>query len=370
MEDLRRVARRRAPQAVFDYTDGGAGNEHAMVRSRQAFDRVEFHPSVARDVAEVDCSTTLLGRPSALPFAFAPTGFTRLMHTAGERAVASVAADKGIPYALSTMGTTSIEEIAQVAPDGRHWFQLYLWRDRQRSRELVERVLAAGYDALILTVDTPIAGARLRDIRNGLTLPPGLTLRTFVNGALRPWWWFDLLTTEPLVFASLGRWNGTVAELANSMFDPSVTLDEVEWLRELWPHKLVVKGILTVDDAQRAADVGVDAVVVSNHGGRQLDRAAVPLEQLPAIAGAVGERMEVLMDGGVISGADVAAALALGANGVLIGRAYLYGLMAGGQAGVACAVDLMTRELRQTMQLLGVTSVSALGSSHVRLRAG
>jgi L-lactate dehydrogenase (cytochrome) len=367
IRDLRDIARRRTPRGVFDYTDGAAGQELSLDRSREAFARVEFVPSVLRDVSTVDTSTTLLGRPSALPVAFAPTGFTRLMNHEGEPAVLRVAERTGIPYALSTMGTTSVEDFAEVAPQARRWFQLYLWRDREASRDFVARAQAAGYEALVLTVDTPVAGARLRDVHNGLTIPPALTLRTLADGALHPAWWFNLLTTPPLEFASLSSWGGTVAELANKVFDPAATLADVRWLRDAWPGALVVKGVQTAADALAVVDAGADAVVVSNHGGRQLDRAPTPLEQLPAVVAAVGDRAEVYLDGGILDGADVAAAVAFGARGCLVGRAYLYGLMAGGERGVARAADILTAEFRRTMQLVGATSVGEL-AGRARLR--
>jgi L-lactate dehydrogenase (cytochrome) len=367
--DLREIARRRVPRAVFDYTDGAAGAEISLRRSREAFQRVEFRPLVLRDVSVVDASTTLLGARSALPLVFAPTGFTRLMHTEGESAVGRVAERAGVPYALSTMGTTSLEALADAAPAGRRWFQLYLWRDREASAALVERARAAGYEALVLTVDTPVAGPRLRDVRNGFTIPPALTARTVVNAALHPRWWVDLLTTPPLEFASLRSWGGTVAELVDRVFEPAAVLADVRSLRASWPGALVVKGILDADDARAVVDAGADAVVVSNHGGRQLDRSPTPLEQLPAIVAAVGDRAEVYLDGGILDGADVVAAVASGARACLIGRAYLYGLMAGGEPGVQRVVDILAREVTRTMQLLGVTSVAELTADRVRLRA-
>ncbi|HET7397579.1 MAG TPA: alpha-hydroxy acid oxidase [Intrasporangium sp.] len=366
--DLRLLARRRAPRAVFDYTDGAAGAELSLRRSRESYARVEFTPSVLRDVSSVDASTTILGRPASLPLAFAPTGFTRMMHTEGEPAVARVAARTGIPYALSTMGTTSIERLAAAAPDGRRWFQLYLWRDRAASRDFVARARESGYEALVLTVDTPVAGPRLRDVRNGLTIPPSLSLRTLAEGALHPAWWFDLLTTDPLEFASLRRSGGTVAELVGRIFDPAATVEDLRWLRSAWVGPLVVKGVQTVADARAVVDVGADAVIVSNHGGRQLDRAPTPLEVLPAVVDAVGDRAEVYVDGGILSGADVVAAVALGARAALVGRAYLYGLMAGGERGVQRAADILRAEVIGTLALLGVTRVGDLNRDHVRLR--
>jgi L-lactate dehydrogenase (cytochrome) len=366
--DLRDLARRTVPRAVFDYTDGAAGAEVSLRRSRAAFERVEFCPRVLRDVSVVDPSTTLLGARSALPLVFAPTGFTRLMHAEGESAVGRVAERVGIPYALSTMGTTSVEALAAAAPGARKWFQLYLWRDRDASAALVERARAAGYEALVLTVDTPVAGPRLRDVRNGFSIPPALTLRTMANAAVHPRWWIDLLTTPPLEFASLRSWGGTVAELVDRVFEPAATLADVERLRNSWPGALVVKGVQGVDDARAVVDAGADAVVVSNHGGRQLDRAPTPLEQLPAVARAVGDRAEVYVDGGVLDGADVVAAVALGARACLVGRAYLYGLMAGGERGVQRAADILTKEITRTMQLLGVAGVAELTADRAGLR--
>lgn len=366
--DLRVLARRRAPRAVFDYTDGAAGDELSLRRSREAYERIEFVPHVLEDVSSVDSSTFILGRPAVAPLGFGPTGFTRMMHTEGERAVVRVAERAGIPYALSTMGTTSIEELAVAAPNGRRWFQLYLWRDREASRDFVARADAAGYEALVLTVDTPVPGPRLRDVRNGLTIPPSLSLKTFAEGALHPAWWFDLFTTEPLEFASLRRSEGTVAELVSRLFDPAATIADLAWLRSIWAGPLIVKGILSAADARAVVDVGADAVVVSNHGGRQLDRAATPLEALPSIVDAVGDRAEVYVDGGVMSGSDVVAAVALGARAALVGRAYLYGLMAGGERGVDRAADILIHEVASTLALLGVTRVSELRPDHVRIR--
>src|SRR5215218_1396018 len=260
--DLRLLARRRAPRAVFDYTDGAAGDELALRRSRQVYESLEFSPHVLQDVSSVDTSTVILGQPAAAPFGFGPTGFPRMMHTDGEPAVARVAERVGIPYALSTMGTTSIEDLAAAAPDARLWFQLYLSRDHSVGKDLVQRAGAAGYDTLLLTVDTPAGGARLRDVRNGLTIPPALSLRTFLDGAQRPRWTFDFLTTEPLAFTSLPP-AGNPEENINRMFDPALTLADVEWLRDLWPGKLVVKGIQNVDDACRVVDAGADGVVLS-----------------------------------------------------------------------------------------------------------
>lgn len=365
IEDLRRIAKRRTPKAAFDYTDGAAEDELSLARARQAFRDIEFHPTILRDVSSVDTSATVLGGPVAQPFGIAPTGFTRLMHTAGETAGARAAARAGIPFALSTLGTASIEDVKQANPHGRNWFQLYMWKDRDRSMALVERAAAAGYDTLLATVDVPVAGARHRDTRNGMSIPPTLTLRTVLDAIPHPRWWFDLLTTEPLSFASLDRWPGTVAEYLDTMFDPTVNFDDLVWIKKQWPNKLVVKGIQTLDDARAVAELGVDGIVLSNHGGRQLDRAPVPFHLLPSVAAELGDTTEILLDTGVMSGADIVAAIALGARFVLVGRAYLYGLMAGGEAGVDRAVEILSQQVRRTMQLLGVRSLSELGPRHV-----
>ena len=368
IRDLRRIARRHVPRAVFDYVDGAAETEMSLRRSREVFRRIEFVPSVLRDVSSVDPSTTILGRSAALPIVFAPTGFTRLMHADGEPAVARVAGRLGVPYALSTLGTTSPEDVADAAPDTDRWFQLYIWNDRDTVVELVRRARRAGFRALVLTVDVPVAGARLRDVHNGFTIPPTLSARTLVDIGLHPGWWFDKLTTEPLRFAVFSETEGTVADLINRVFDPTITIADFGWLRDAWDGPIVVKGIQTVEDACAVVDAGADAIVVSNHGGRQLDRAPTPLEQLPGIAAAVGDRSEVYVDGGVLSGADVVAAVAMGARAVLVGRAYLYGLMAGGERGVQRAGELLRTELVRTMRLLGVRSLADLGPDRVRLR--
>ncbi len=365
--DLRALARRRTPRSVFDYTDGAAEQEISLRRARQLFRDLEFRPSVLRDVGDLDTSTSMLGKKAALPFAFAPTGFTRMMQHEGECAVARVAERRDVPYALSTLGTTSIEEVAAAAPSARKWFQLYVWRDRAAGEDLMKRAAAAGYEALILTVDAPVAGARLRDLRNGFAIPPALTLKTILDAATHPAWWVNLLTTPPLTFASLHTWDGTVADLMNSLFDPTMTIADLQWVRSCWDGPLVVKGIQTVDDARRVADAGANAVVLSNHGGRQLDRAPVPLRLLPDVVDAVGDRIEVHVDTGIMSGADVVAALALGAVAAWVGRAYLYGLMAGGERGVDRAAEILTKEVRRTMQLLGVRTVNELTSAHVKL---
>jgi len=366
--DIRELARRRVPPAVFDYTDGAAGSEMTLARSRHAYERVEFSPRVLRDVSTVDTRVEMLGVSSALPFALAPTGFTRLMNHVGEPAVAAVAGQYGIPYALSTLGTTSIEDLAAAAGHTRRWFQLYVWRDRVATTALIRRAKEAGYDTLILTVDTAVGGIRLRDVRNGLTIPPQLTLRTMAEIARFPRWWMNVLTTEPLRFASLDSTGGTVGDLLTRVFDPGITADDVGWLRSVWDGQLMVKGVQSLDDAVLIAQLGVDAIVLSNHGGRQVDKGNVPLEILPAVVQAVGTQLEVYIDGGIMSGSDIVAALAFGARGTLVGRAYLYGLMAGGYDGVARVVEILDKEIRTTMQLIGASSIAELRGTQVRLR--
>lgn len=360
VKDLARIARRTTPRSVFDYVHGAAEDEVSIARSRRAFAQVEFEPRVLHDVAEVDTSTTILGKPAAFPLIMAPTGFTRMMHHEGEIAVARAAARAGVPYTLSTMGTTSPGELMQAVPDGNQWFQVYLWKDRDATRQLIEQARNTGYETLVLTVDTPVAGNRLRDARNGLTIPPTLNLKTMWDMAWHPNWWINVLTTDPIEFASLRSFDGTVAELVSQMFDPSLQLDDLAWLREQWSGPLVVKGIQSVEDAKRVVDAGADALVVSNHGGRQLDRAPTPLRLLPAVAEAVGDQAEIYLDTGILSGADVLAAVGLGADACMVGRAYLYGLMAGGERGVDRMLHIMRDEAIRTMQLSGASTVKEL----------
>ena len=367
--DLRDIAKRRTPQAPFDYTDGGADTESSLTRARAAYEKLEFQPRILRDVKDVDLSVQMLGKKMSMPVGIAPTGFTRMMQTEGEYAGACAASDAGIPYTLSTMGTRSIEDVAKAAPTGRNWFQLYMWKDRNRSMALVDRAKAAGFDTLVLTVDVPVAGARLRDVRNGMTIPPSLTSKTILNAIPRPAWWMNFLTTDPLKFASLDSWNGTVAELLDSMFDPTVTYEDLKWIRGQWQGNLVVKGIQNVDDAMMSVAAGADAIILSNHGGRQLDRAPVPLHLLPEVVKAIGDKAEVQVDTGIMHGADVVAALASGAKFTWIGRAYLYGLMAGGKPGVDRTLEILRTQISRTMKLLGARTVAELNPDHVRFIA-
>jgi L-lactate dehydrogenase (cytochrome)/glycolate oxidase len=365
--DLRDIAKRRTPQAPFDYTDGGADSESSLTRARSTFERVEFQPRILRDVSVVDTSVKMLGQTMSMPIGIAPTGFTRMMQTEGEYAGATAARDAGIPYTLSTMGTRSIEDVARIAPDGRNWFQLYMWKDRDRSMALVDRAKAAGFDTLVLTVDVPVAGARLRDVRNGMTIPPSLTSKTILNALPRPAWWINFLTTDSLKFASLDSWKGTVAELLDSMFDPTVTFEDLKWIRKQWDGNLLVKGIQNIDDAVLAQKAGADAISLSNHGGRQLDRAPVPYLLIPEARKALGKKFEIHADTGIMHGADVVACIAAGANFTWIGRAYLYGLMAGGKEGVDRSLEILRTQMVRTMKLLGVCSLEELNPSHVKL---
>lgn len=366
VEDLRTEAARRVPSSVFDYVDGGAEAEVSIDASRDAFAAVRFVPRVLRDVETVSTRTVLFGTDIAMPVVLAPTGFTRLVHHEGEVAVARAAGDADVPYALSIMGNHSIEELQHLASATQRWFQLYVWRDRVASVALIERAAAAGCPVLVVTVDVPTGGARLRDLRNGFSMPPTISPSVALDMARHPRWLANMLSTEPLRFASmdvdLGGGVG-VAEVMARMFDPTVGLDDLEWIRHRWPHRLVVKGVNHADDARRIVDLGADGVVVSNHGGRQLDRTAAPLLSLPAIADAVGDDATVLVDGGVTSGADVVAARALGADAVLIGRAYLYGLMAAGGPGVSRVLQLLHDDMSRTLRLLGVSAIDDIDRS-------
>jgi len=369
VDDVERLARRRVPGAVWDYVEGGSDGEHAMRRNRDAFDRVELRPTAFEQVAEPDTSTTLLGRPTAAPIVLAPTGYTRLSHHTGERAVAAAAAQAGLPYTLSTYATTSITDVADAAPGGRNWFQVYLMKDRAVTRAHLDEARARGYEALMLTIDTTVTGMKRKDKHNGFAIPPQLTARTVGGMARHPRWVADILSTEPLRFATFpegstyARWG-----MSNELREQQIRPADIAWLREQWDGPVVVKGVQSARDAVMAVDAGAHAIVLSNHGGRQLDRAPVPLELLPDVVAAVDGRAEVLLDSGVRTGGDVVAAVALGATAVLVGRAYLYGLMVGGQRGVSHVLDLLTEEMRRAMSMMGAPSVAALTPDHARLR--
>ena len=358
---------RRTPRAAFDYVDGAADDEISLRQSRDLYRAIGFTPNVLRDVSDCDPSTTILGKEASFPLGFAPTGFTRMMHHEGERAVAAVAGEFGIPYALSTMGTTTPEDLARSAPDTDLWFQLYVWSEREVSERLMERVKQSGFRTLIFTVDLPVGGSRLRDVRNGMTIPPSLTMKTVFDGAMHPRWWFNFLTTEPLTFAALQSTEGTVGDSTDRFFDSSLNFEDLTWLRDHWSGPIVVKGVHTVEDARRCLDHGADGVILSNHGGRQLDRSPIPLELVAPAVEAVGNDAEIYVDGGIMNGGDVVAAVALGARGAFVGRAYLYGLMAGGEPGVRRAAEILTDDIVRTMKLLGVRTVDELNPDHVRM---
>jgi L-lactate dehydrogenase (cytochrome) len=372
LAELRSLAKRRVPKAVFDYVDGGANDELAYARSQEIYSRVEFKARVLRDVSVIDLKTKILDKESALPIIFAPTGYTRMMHYQGEVMVAKVCNENNLIYNLSTMGTTSSKEIGEQVPNVRRWFQLYLWRDRDQSLKFIEEAKAAGFEGLMLTVDTAVGGIKWRDIRNGLTVPPKIGLKTFFDMALKPKWWFNLLTTAPLEFATFRNFNKPLSEIAAKVFDPAVTFEDVKWLRSVWQGKLIIKGIQTVSDAQELAKIGVDAIVLSNHGGRQLDRSVVPLELLPAVRTAIGPKgnsPEIYIDGAIMSGADCLAAVALGADAVLIGRAYLYGAMAAGKNGVEKVVEILKFEMETALKLMGAKNLSELSPDFINIRS-
>jgi L-lactate dehydrogenase (cytochrome) len=363
IDDLRAAARRRLPGPVFDYVDGGADEEDSLRRNRAAFRRMSFVPRTLVDVSAVEASTTLLGTAIALPLALAPTGYNRMMHPAGEQAVARAAARAGLPYTLSTVASTSIEDVASTGHP-HLWFQLYIWRDRDMVADLVRRAWERGYKVLEVSVDVPVSGHRRRDVRNGLTIPPRLTARTVASIVSRPSYWVGMVRHPAVRFAnapaSVDGTGGVTIENMSAQFDPTVTWEDLEVLRGRWPGRLLVKGPLGADDARRALAAGADGVHLSNHGGRQLDRLVPPVRTLRAVREAVGRGATIVVDSGIRHGADLAVAVALGADAGAVGRAYLYGLMAGGEAGVDRALTLLAEQFHRTLALLGVTSVAEL----------
>ena len=372
LAEMRNLAKKRVPKAVFDYVDGGANDELAYVRSQEIYSRVEFKARVLRDVSKIDLTCDVLGQKTALPLIFAPTGYTRMMHYQGEVMVAKICEENNLIYNLSTMGTTSSEEIGNQVPGVRRWFQLYLWRDRDQSLKFIEEAKKAGFEGLMLTVDTAVGGIKWRDMRNGLTVPPKIGFKTFFDMALKPKWWFNLLTTAPLEFATFRNFNKPLSEIAATVFDPAVTFEDVKWLRSVWQGKLIIKGIQSVADAAELKKIGVDAIVLSNHGGRQLDRSVVPLELLPKVRSEIGVKgsgPQIYIDGAIMSGADVLAAIALGADAVLIGKAYLYGAMAAGKSGVEKVVEMFRFEMETALKLMGAKNLSELTPDFVNIRS-
>ena len=378
VDDLRTLARRRLPGGVFDYVDGGADDELTLARNVEGFRRIEFRPRVFRDVASVNTSTTLLGHDLPMPLILAPTGFTRMVDPEGELAVARAAARASLPYTLSTLSTRSIEEVA-AASDGTKWFQVYVWKDRGLVQSMLERAEAAGYDTIMITVDTARLGRRERDVRRGFTLPPKLGLDTLIDGALHPGWTWAFARSEPITFAnvaasapqSVGGGDDPISlsDYINTQFDPALSWKDLEWFRARWRGSILLKGVQTVEDAKTAVAEGVDGVILSNHGGRQLDGAPPPIELVAPVVDAVGDSAPVICDGGVRRGSDIAKAVALGAAACMIGRAYLYGLAAGGERGVDFVIDFLAAGLRQTLTLCGVADVNALTRDHVAVRS-
>jgi L-lactate dehydrogenase (cytochrome) len=371
--DVRRLAKRQLPGGVFDYFDGAAETEWSMANNSAAFDHVHLSPQVLVDVSKVDMSTSVLGQRMAQPYAFAPTGFTRIACSAGELAAARVAAKHGIPYTLSTLGTRSIEEVAAVS-NGPLWYQLYVWKDRGLSRELVQRAKAAGYKAIMVTVDTAVFGRRDRDVRRGFSLPPKIGLDTFIDGIRHPRWTLDFITHEPITFSAVqgrsdvdGSTAITLSDYVNSQFDASLSWRDLDWVRSESGLPIMLKGIQSVADAKRASDEGVEAISLSNHGGRQYDGSPAPIDLLPAVMDAVGDGIEVLIDSGVRRGSDVVKACALGARAVMFGRPYLYGLGAAGELGVDWVVNYFNTGITRTMALVGATDLASLrGKASVR----
>ena len=375
--DLRTIARRRLPGGVFDYIDGGAEDEVTLAANVAAFRSTEFRPRVLRPVGDLDPSTTLLGRPLPFPLVLAPTGFGRIAHPDGELAVARAAARAGIPFTLSTLATRSIEEVASVS-DGPKWFQVYVWRDRGLVKEMIARAEASGFEALVLTIDTAVFGRRERDVRRGFALPPTIGLGTLLDGALHPGWTWDFVRAEPIRFANVAQSPGagssvgdgtdpvSLSDYINAQFDPDLSWHDLEWIASVWDGPIVLKGIQTVEDAVIAADSGVAAIALSNHGGRQLDTGPATLDLVAPVADAVGGRVEIICDGGIRRGSDIVKAVALGANASMAGRAYLYGLSVAGERGVDHVLGLLLADVRRTMALLGCTRVEDLSPELVR----
>lgn len=367
--DLALIAQKRTPKVVFDYVEGGAVDEIAYSRTRNAFSRIEFNSRVLRDVSKIDTTEKILGKVVDIPICFAPTGYTRLMHHVGEPAVANVADKKNLIYALSTMGTTSPAELAAAVPNARRWFQLYIMKNRSDSLAVIKQAKDSGFETLVLTVDTPVAGLRYRDNRNGLTVPPKIRINTVFAIARKPIWWLNLFTTGKLEFAAFRGWDKPLSQLAALIFDPATTFKDVTWLRSVWKGPIVVKGIQSVEDAKAVAKLGVQGIILSNHGGRQFDRGPIPLEILPEVVKAVGNKVEIYIDGGVMSGLDALGAIALGAKAVFIGRAYLYGAMANGEAGVEQVIEIMRREFENGMALTGATNIAEVRKNGARIRS-
>jgi isopentenyl diphosphate isomerase/L-lactate dehydrogenase-like FMN-dependent dehydrogenase len=372
IEQMRLAARRKLPKQIFDFIDGGAGDEITLRANRTAFERVVLRPRQLVDVSTRTLSRRVLGETLPLPIVFAPTGLQRLVHRNGELETARAAGDAALPFTVSTGSSFSIEEIAAVS-SGSLWFQLYLWRDRDVVSSLVNRAKAAGYRVLVVAVDVPLVGLRDRDLRNGMTIPPRIRPKNVLDAARHPRWVRELITGPPITFRNFVNSGLPVGDsglklmayVNKNLINPRATWEELLWLRALWPGKLIVKGVLTAEDSVRAVEAGADGVVVSNHGGRQLDCVPATLDVLPEVVAAVGDRAEVLVDGGIRRGTDIVKALALGARAVMIGRPYWWGLTLAGGVGVSRVIEIFRDELDMALALIGRPDVSELDASAV-----
>ncbi|MSO58979.1 MAG: alpha-hydroxy-acid oxidizing protein [Ilumatobacteraceae bacterium] len=374
IDDLRAIAKRRLPGGIFDYIDGGAEDEWSARNNVAAYSRIELRPRILRDVSAIDTSTTLLGQKTSLPFILAPTGFSRIAQSQGELAVARVADKLGLVYCHSTLATRSIEEVSAVS-NGQQWFQVYMWRDRAMLRDILQRLRDSGYTALALTVDTAVLGRRERDVRRGFTLPPKIGLDTIVDGILHPSWTWDFIRNEPITFANVATDSrgagGTAVSLSayiNEQFDPSITWDAVEWLQAEWNGPLFIKGIQCTEDAVIASKIGVAGIMVSNHGGRQLDGSPAPIDLIEPIAQLVQGQLTIICEGGIRRGSDILKAIALGADICAVGRAHFYGLGAAGELGVMRAIEMLKDELTRAMALSGVRKISEITRDLVKIR--
>jgi L-lactate dehydrogenase (cytochrome) len=375
IDDLRDAARRRLPRALFDYIDGGAEDERTLRANHADFQRYTFRPRVLVDVSQRNQSTTVLGHRVESPLVLAPTGFTGVFWPRGEAAAARAAGQKGVIFTASTMSICPMEEIAQAAT-GPLWYQLYVWRSRDVVRGLIERAKAAGYRALVVTADTPVLGQRERDLRSGLVIPPRITARNVLDSARRLSWLWALLTSPRPTFGNFVGTAGvehdavSLASFTTRQFSPAVSWADLDWFRSIWQGPVAIKGIMGAEDARLAVEHGVDAVIVSNHGGRQLDDAPSPIDALPEVVDAVAGRAEVILDGGIRRGADVVKAIALGARACMVGKAFNYGVAAYGERGVALAIDILQKEIDRCLALIGRPTLADLDRSAVRLRAG
>lgn len=373
IDDLRLLAKKRVPRAVFDYADGAAEDELTKDNNRNAFRKWKFIPDVLVDVAEVDTQTKVLGTEMPFPFALGPTAISYLFHHSGEPAVARAASERNFPSTLSSIASTNIEDYAD-ASDCSVWYQMYVWKNREISNDFIKRCKEKNYKAIMLTVDVPVGGKRERDLRSGMTIPPRLTLSSIIDAAFHPSWWWNFIFGPKIKFANVKeRFTGKNKNLSNMMtymnqqFDPSVTWDEAKEIASTWGGPFAIKGLMNADDAEKAIEIGASAIVISNHGGRQLDSAVAPIDVLPEIAKRVNGRAEILIDGGIRRGTDIIKAIALGADACLIGRPWVYGLAAKGEEGVGLVIDILASEVTRTLQLLGCKSINDVSRRHVTL---